>query len=248
MKKSLVVSAKLIAGLCFTGASISTVKARSSPKLSLAVGQSVNHKLARTSVKLSKTDNNPQTTTALVFYYAGVQNNQKYVNKLAENSQALQTNFYDISQAKSHGIKGKMPNSAKVLYQVSLAGTGTAYYTIAHDKFYVANKHQRFTLRPASFATMVSLANKNNAGDIISQLANTASIQGQRSNTTNNDGNGQPANSQPVNNNSAEDSQEKAREAMNADPNIDPELKRRMNLSPDDPDYIQPTHDPDSWR
>ena len=60
--------------------------------------------------------------------------------------------------------------------------------------------------------------------------------------------------STPTNDNSDEssndnqiDPQEKARQAMNADPNIDPDLKRRMNLSPDDPDYIQPTHDPESW-
>ena len=41
--------------------------------------------------------------------------------------------------------------------------------------------------------------------------------------------------------------QEKAKAAEMADPNIDPEFKRRINLSPDDPDYITPTHDPESW-
>ncbi|WP_283620949.1 hypothetical protein [Limosilactobacillus avium] len=88
---------------------------------------------------------------------------------------------------------------------------------------------------------------KNNAGDVINQLAGTVNLQDQRS--SNNTGNvDQPANNQSTTNNSSQDPQEKAREAMNADPNIDPELKRRMNLSPDDPDYIQPTHDPDSWR
>lgn len=54
-------------------------------------------------------------------------------------------------------------------------------------------------------------------------------------------------NSDESSNDNQIDPQEKARQAMNADPNIDPDLKRRMNLSPDDPDYIQPTHDPESW-
>lgn len=96
---------------------------------------------------------------------------------------------------------------------------------------------------------MVKVANDNNAGDALCQLAENASLNDLRTDGTN--VNNQQGNTASNNNAATASSmgpQDKARAAMNADPNIDPEFKRRINLPPDDPDYIQPTHDPDSWR
>lgn len=201
------------------------------------------YKLANSSVTLSETDNDPQTTAALVLYYAGAKNNQK-----------ISVDLVDIGNTKSLGIHGKIPAGAEVLYKVSLGKAGSAYYTIANDKFYIANKDKQFNHKAVTFATMVNLANQNNTGTTIKALASQADIQDQRSNADTNDNTQRAnANNQPSSNSDNQQSdnlspQDKARAAMNADPNIDPDFKRRITLPPDDPDYIPATHDPESWR
>ncbi len=268
MKKVLLASTLVLAGMFISGASVETVSADGAIHY-VAAGKSMNYKLASQSTKIDKGNTSPENTAAVVFYYAGVQNNQKYVAKLKNNTQNLTVNLLDINQTKSVGIKGKTPKNAKVLYQLKADGLGTAYYTIANNKFYVVNKHKQFNKKGVSFGKMVSLANKNNAGDVLTKLAGTVNVQDQRgangnsaatnsnsNNATNgsnnanvNNGASQPANNQGTNaNSSSESPQQKALDAMNADPNVDPDLKRRMNLPPDDPDYIPATHDPDSWR
>lgn len=259
MKKVLLASAVVLAGMLISGASVETVRADGAIHY-VASGKNMNYKLASQATKLDKGNTSPENTAAVVFYYAGVQNNQKYVAKLKNNTQGLTVNLLDINQVKNAGIKGKTPKNAEVLYQLKVDGLGTAYYTIANNKFYVVNKHKQFSKKGVSFAKMVNLANKNNAGDVLTKLAGTANVQDQRgangnsatnnsNNTTNNNSANQSANNQGAGaNSSSEEPQQKALDAINADPNVDTELKRRMNLPPDDPDYIQATHDPESWR
>ena len=54
------------------------------------------------------------------------------------------------------------------------------YYIIVGDQFYLANGHGGFRSAPVSRATMTDLANKNNAGDTINELADSAQLNDQR--------------------------------------------------------------------
>lgn len=67
-----------------------------------------------------------------------------------------------------------------MLYYVYLNNATATYYTIVGDQFYLANGHGGFRSAPVSRATMTDLANKNNAGDTINELADSAQLNDQR--------------------------------------------------------------------
>ena len=183
---------------------ITTAKASNSLHL-MAQSSYTNYKLAKNSAKLDKNNTGPKTTAAVVFYYAGVQNNRKYITKLSHNTQNLSINILDIDKAKKMGIKGNVPDGSSVLYQIKVDGLGTAYYTIANDNFYIVNKHKQFNKKSVSFSKMVDLVNKNNAGNVINKLASNANL---------NDNRGSSAS---TSSNTATDNQNNAGEQMSFD-------------------------------
>ncbi|MBF0600545.1 hypothetical protein [Limosilactobacillus oris] len=207
-----------------------------------------NYKLASSSVKLDSANLTPKQNAALVMFYAGVKNRQRYVQRMNKTDQHLSISLYNITDEKKAGVSGKVPRGAEVVYKVSLANLGTTYYTIAGGRTFISNNHGGFRQPGVTVAEMVRAANQNNAGDAINQLAQNASLNDFCTDGTSAGSRSEGAASNNAATASSMDPQDKARAAMNADPNLDPEFKRRINLSPDDPDYIQPTHDPESWR
>ena len=207
------------------------------------------YQLASSSAKLDPANLTPKQNAAVVMFYAGLKNHQRYVQQMNKSGQQLTIDLYSPGDAKKAGVSGKLPAGAEVVYEAKLASAGSTYYTLVGDQTYISDGHGGFRKKSATTAEMVKVANDNNAGDALCQLAENASLNDLRTDGTNvNDQQGNTASNNNAATASSMGPQDKARAAMNADPNIDPEFKRRINLPPDDPDYIQPTHDPDSWR
>lgn len=156
----------------------------------------VNHKIASSAAKLSADDLTPQQNAALVMYYSGVKNNQSYVNQMNQSGQQVEITLYDPSATDKLNIKDPLPSGAQVLYSVRLKnGSGASYYTIVGDHTYISNGHGGFRQQAVTNDEMVSLANKNNAGDMITSLASGVNINDQRnsddSTSANNDDKGE---------------------------------------------------------
>jgi hypothetical protein len=141
----------------------------------------VNHRMASSSAKLAADNLTPQQNAALVLYYSGVKNNQSYVNQMNQSGQQVEITLYNTSAPDKLGIKDTVPSGAQVLYSVRLKnGGGSTYYTIVGDNTYISNSHGGFREQAVTNDEMVSLANKNNAGDMITNLASGVNINDQR--------------------------------------------------------------------
>ena len=141
----------------------------------------VNYKLASSSAKLDASSLTPKQNAALVLFYAGVKNHQQYVQQMSKNNQHLLVNLYSPADAKKAGVSANLPSGAEVVYKVSLSNSASSYYTIVGDQTYISNGHGGFRSQAVTTDEMVKLANQNNAGDAINQLAANASLNDLRS-------------------------------------------------------------------
>lgn len=148
----------------------------------------VDHKMATSSVKLNADSLTPQQNAVLVMYYAGVKNNQAWVDQMNKADQRITITLYNPEVAVKLGVKDKLPAGAQVLYSVKLTNDHAAtYYTIVGNNIYFANQRGGFNQQPATVKDMVALANKNNAGNMINNLATGVKTNDQRNTTTSGD-------------------------------------------------------------
>ncbi|HJA27923.1 MAG TPA: hypothetical protein H9720_06325 [Candidatus Limosilactobacillus intestinigallinarum] len=145
---------------------------------------SADHRMATSSAKLSADNLTPQQNAALVMYYAGVKNNQDWVDQMNKADQRISITLYNPDYAARLGIKDQLPAGAQVLYSVKLTNSRAAsYYTIVGNDIYFANQRGGFNQQPATVKEMVALANKNKAGDMINDLATGVRTTDQRNAT-----------------------------------------------------------------
>lgn len=146
--------------------------------------KSVDHQVATSSTKLDADNLTPQQNAALVMYYAGVKNNQDWVDQMNRAGQRISITLYNPDHAGKLGIKDQLPAGAQVLYSVKLTNSSAAsYYTIVGNDIYFANRQGGFRQQPATVKEMVALANKNKAGDMINNLATGVKTADQRNAT-----------------------------------------------------------------
>ena len=156
----------------------------SKPRTSL-----INYKLAAQSSSLDANTLSPNQVGALVLYYAGAENNQNYVKRLKDNHSQLAIDLYNANnQPASTGVKKSLPSGSQVLYYVSLGNSGATYYTIVNDQFYIADGHGGFKTTPVTKEAMVDLANKNNAGNVINNLAKASQLNDKRNGNSSDSG------------------------------------------------------------
>lgn len=177
MKRVLLVCATVLAGATLAGCGNSK-QSSDNHTSSTTQTNSVDHKVASSSAKLDPNNLTPKQNGALALYYSGVENNQSYVNQMNKSGQGVTINLYQAgSQPSSTGFSGTLPDGAEVLYYVKLnSGKGSTYYTIVDNQFYISNGHGSLRKAATDNANMVALANKNNAGDMINNLASNASL------------------------------------------------------------------------
>lgn len=153
----------------------------SSTKTSRHRSANMDYRLSGSSQPLTAGNLQPKQNAALVMYYEGVKNNQQYVRQMTKGDQGLTINLLAPSAAKQAGVKAALPDGAQVLYQVQLTkGGASSYYTIVGDQTYLADGHGGFRKQPVTTQAMVDLANKNNAGRMIDQLSDHATLNDQR--------------------------------------------------------------------
>lgn len=177
LKKVLLVCTTILAGVALTGCGNSK-QSSSSNSSSTTQTNNVDHKIASSSATLDSDNLTPKQNGALALYYSGVENKQSYVNQMNKQGQGVTINLYQAgSQPSSTGFSGTLPDGAEVLYYVKLNnGNGSTYYTIVGNQFYISNGHGGLRKAATDNANMVALANKNNAGDMINNLASNASL------------------------------------------------------------------------
>lgn len=177
MKKVLLVCTTILAGVALAGCGNSKQNS-SSNSSSTTQTNNVDHRIASSSAKLDSDNLTPKQNGALALYYSGVENKQSYVNQMNKQGQGITIDLYQAgSQPSSTGFSGTLPDGAEVLYYVKLNnGGGSAYYTIANNQFYISNGHGGLKKAATDNANMVALANKNNAGDMINNLASNATL------------------------------------------------------------------------
>ena len=190
MKKILLFCAMTLASISLAGCN--NKKTANSNNTTTTQANNVDHQIASSSAKLNANSLNPKQNGALVLYYSGVENQQSYVNQMNKQGQGITIDLYQAgSQPKSTGFNGSLPAGAEVLYYVKLNnGQGSTYYTIANNQFYISDGHGGLRKAATDNANMVALANKNNAGDMVNNLADNATLNDVRngdSSTTNSD-------------------------------------------------------------
>lgn len=72
-----------------------------------------NYKLASSSVKLDSANLTPKQNAALVMFYAGVKNRQRYVRRMNKTDQHLSISLYNITDAKKLVLAVKCPGAQK---------------------------------------------------------------------------------------------------------------------------------------
>lgn len=176
MKKLLLTCTVLLAGASLTACGNS--KKDTSSSASVSQTNNVDHRIASSSAQLNADNLNPKQNAALALYYSGVENKQAYVNSMNKQGQGVTIDLYKAgSQPSSTGFHGSLPDGAEVLYYVKLNnGRGSTYYTIANNQFYISDGHGGLRKAATDNANMVALANKNNAGDMINNLAANATL------------------------------------------------------------------------
>lgn len=186
MKKLALIATTCLAGL--TLAACGNQHDSNKSAASSSTSSQPSYKLASSSARLESANLTPKQNAALVMFYAGVKNHQRYVQQMNKSGQQLTVDLYSTGDAKKAGVSGKLPAGAEVVYSVEMSGAGSTYYTIVDDQTYISNGHGGFWKKGVTTAEMAKVANQNNAGDAINQLAAKASLNDFRTGgTTTND-------------------------------------------------------------
>ena len=145
MKKLYSTIAVLVAGLTLAGCGNQHDSSKSATSSSTSSQPS--YQLASSSAKLDPANLTPKQNAAVVMFYAGVKNHQRYVQQMNKSGQQLTIDLYSPSDAKKAGVSGKLPAGAEVVYEAKLASTGSTYYTLVGDQTYISDGHGGFRKR-----------------------------------------------------------------------------------------------------